>query len=126
LDYENACEAWFLVCKTEGSNRWNLHEGRLTDDDRTPKSIREVEAEGVTYILLSVLNLPGAEFSRGYIQHWGAEISEKSSRRILTAADRVLKAGIDHSHPVQPDTFVSETGGYFQLSAKRCDDSPQG
>jgi hypothetical protein len=68
-------------------------EGRLTDDDRTPKNIREVEAEGVTYILLSVLNLPGAEFSRGYIQHWGIEISEKSARRILTAAERILRAG---------------------------------
>jgi len=69
-------------------------EEKLTDDDRTPRNIREVEAEGVTYILLSLLGLDGVEFSRGYIQHWSGEpISDKSARKIFSAADRILKAG---------------------------------
>ena len=70
-------------------------EGQHTDDERTPRNIREVEAEGVTYIILSLFGLPGVEFSRGYIQHWarGEEISDKSSRRIFTAADKIFKAG---------------------------------
>ena len=70
-------------------------EGTMSDDERTPKDIREVEAESVAYILCSVLNLPGLIESRGYIQSWlaGAEISDKSAQRIFGAADKILKAG---------------------------------
>lgn len=70
-------------------------ESTMSDDDRTPKDIREVEAESVAYILCSVLNLPGLIKSRGYIQSWlsGAEISDKSAQRIFGAADKILKAG---------------------------------
>jgi len=70
-------------------------EGTMSDDDRTPKDIREVEAESVAYILCSVLDLPGLIESRGYIQSWlsGAEISDKSAQRIFGAADKILKAG---------------------------------
>lgn len=70
-------------------------EHTMTDSERTPKDIREVEAESVAYILCSILELPGLEESRGYVQHWisGAEISEKSARRIFAAADKILKAG---------------------------------
>lgn len=70
-------------------------EGTMSDDERTPKDIREVEAESVAYILCSVLNLPGLIESRGYIQGWlaGSEISDKSAQRIFGAADKILKAG---------------------------------
>lgn len=70
-------------------------EGLCADSERTPRDIREVEAESVAYILCSVFELPGLEESRGYIQNWlnDAEITEKSARRIFSAADKILKAG---------------------------------
>lgn len=70
-------------------------EGQMSDSENTPRNIREVEAEGSTFILLSLLDLPGAEFSRGYIQHWaaGEPITEKMARRIFGAADEIFKAG---------------------------------
>lgn len=71
-------------------------EGAMNDDDRTPRSLREVEAECVALLCCEALGLPGAEFSRGYIQHWnhGTEpIPERSAQRILKAADQILKAG---------------------------------
>jgi hypothetical protein len=70
-------------------------ESDLQDDDLTPRDIREVEAESVALLLCESLDLPGAEFSRGYIQHYlkGDEIPEKSAQRIFGAADRILKAG---------------------------------
>lgn len=72
-------------------------EGAMTDSARTPKDIREVEAESVAYILGALLGLPGDAESRGYIQHWlqGNEIPERSAQRIFTAADKILKAGQD-------------------------------
>jgi antirestriction protein ArdC len=74
----------------------HTEEHAMHDDDRTPKDIREVEAESVAYILCSVLGLPGLIESRGYIQGWlsGGEISDKSAQRIFGAADKILKAGI--------------------------------
>ena len=70
-------------------------ESDFQDDERTPRDLREVEAESVALLLCESLDLPGAEFSRGYIQHWlkGDEIPEKSAQRIFGAADRILKAG---------------------------------
>lgn len=70
-------------------------EGTLSDDDRTPKDIKEVEAESVAYILCQVLGLSGAEDSRGYVQHWllNQEISDKSAAKIFSTADKILKAG---------------------------------
>lgn len=70
----------------------------LTDSDRTPLSLREVEAEAVALVCLEALGLPGAEHCRGYLQHWngkrGAEpIPERSAQRIFKAADQILKAG---------------------------------
>src|SRR5262245_53836738 len=46
--------------------------------------------------LIKMLDLPGVEFSRGYIQNWwgtGNPIPERSAQRILKAADQILKAG---------------------------------
>lgn len=63
--------------------------------DNMEKSLREVEAECVALICCESLGLPGAEFSRGYVQHWlsGDSIPEKSAQRIFHAADAILKAG---------------------------------
>ena len=67
----------------------------MADSEVTPRDIREVEAEGVAYILCSVLDLPGLHESRGYIQNWlaGAEVSDKSAQRIFSAANKILEAG---------------------------------
>jgi antirestriction protein ArdC len=67
----------------------------FSDSESTPKSLREVEAESVALILCEGLNLPGAEYARGYIQNWlsGDAIPEKSAQKIFRAADRILKAG---------------------------------
>ena len=70
-------------------------ESEISDSDHTPKSLREVEAEAVAFILCESLNLPGSEYCRGYIQNWldGDVIPEKSAQKIFGAADRILKAG---------------------------------
>ena len=74
------------------------HTGRggLSDTESISKSLIEAEAESVALICCESLNLPGAEFSRGYIQHWldGEEIPERSAQRIFAVADRILKAGL--------------------------------
>lgn len=71
-------------------------ETEMADNDRTPRDIREVEAEATAMLCCAALNLPGLEDSRGYIQHWygsGQPIPDASARRILRAADQILKAG---------------------------------
>jgi hypothetical protein len=70
-------------------------ESAATDDDRTPRSLREVEAESVALICCEALGLAGAEFARGYIQRWldADAIPEKSAQKIFHAADLILKAG---------------------------------
>jgi hypothetical protein len=62
--------------------------------------LREVEAEAVALLLCESLELPGAEFSRGYIQNWiaGDVIPEKSAQKIFGAADRILKAGREQAN----------------------------
>jgi hypothetical protein len=70
-------------------------EGQCADSETTPKNIREVEAEGVAYILCSLLDLPGLVESRGYLQSWlqGEQITDKSAQKIFGVADKILKAG---------------------------------
>jgi hypothetical protein len=67
----------------------------FNDSDHTPRSLREVEAEAVAMLLCESLELPGVEYSRGYIQGWidGDVIPEKSAQKIFGAADRILRAG---------------------------------
>lgn len=67
----------------------------FADTELTPKNLREAEAECVALILCESLSLPGAEFSRGYVQNWlaGDIIPEKSAQKIFSAADKILKAG---------------------------------
>jgi antirestriction protein ArdC len=72
-------------------------EGSVNSDstDRTPRDIRELEAECVALLCCESLGLPGAAESRGYIQSWfhGQEVPERSAQRIFHAADQILKAG---------------------------------
>jgi hypothetical protein len=51
----------------------------------TPRSLQEVEAEGVAFLLCSILDLPGQDESRAYIQSWleGGQLPEKSAQRIF-------------------------------------------
>jgi antirestriction protein ArdC len=70
-------------------------ETSFTDSERTPRSLREAEAEAVALLLCESLGLAGGEYARGYIQSWlkGDTIPEKSAQKIFGAADRILKAG---------------------------------
>ena len=71
-------------------------ENTMTDGDETPRELREAEAECVAMVLCEVLDQPGTDLSRGYIQHWygsGNAIPEKSARKIFAAANKILKAG---------------------------------
>jgi len=69
------------------------------DSETTPRSLKEVEAESVALLCLESLGMEGAEYCRGYIQNWlsGATIPERSAQRIFSAADRILKAGIERA-----------------------------
>lgn len=69
---------------------------QMSDDDLTPRSIREVEAESVAYLCAAALGIPGADDARGYIQTWharGDAITDKHAQRIFKATDTILKAG---------------------------------
>ena len=71
-------------------------EGVQADRDRTPRNLRECEAEAVALICCAALELPGVDECRGYIQSWwgqGQAIPERSAQRILKVADQILKAG---------------------------------
>ena len=45
-------------------------EADFTDTERTPKNLREVEAEAVALLCCEALNLEGPDYCRGYIQNW--------------------------------------------------------
>lgn len=70
-------------------------EHAMHDNERTPRDIREVEAESVAYLCCATLGLPGLAECRGYIQAWlaGAAITDKTAQRIFGAAEKILKAG---------------------------------
>lgn len=69
----------------------------MSDSERTPPALAEVEAEGVAFLLCTLLELPGRDESRGYIQSWlsqaGAEVPERSAQRIFSVAQKILAAG---------------------------------
>ena len=69
----------------------------MTDDETMPRhlDLEEAEAEGVAYLMCTLLDLPGQAESRDYIQVWlnGGALPEKSAKRIFGAADRIMKAG---------------------------------
>ena len=71
-------------------------EAEQRDDERTPRNIRELEAEATAMLVCAALQIPGVEDSRGYIQHWygtGQPIPEASARKIFTTADAIIRAG---------------------------------
>jgi hypothetical protein len=71
-------------------------EAEQADGELTPRSLREVEAEAVAMLVCAALNLPGVEYSRGYIQSWnrdGQPIPERSAAKIFKTADQILRAG---------------------------------
>jgi antirestriction factor ArdC-like protein len=88
-------------------------EADFTDTERTPKNLREVEAEAVALLCCEALNLEGADDCRGYIQNWlcpaigynGDCIPEKSAQKIFRAADQILRAG-----RLQADLETKEAG----------------
>ena len=69
---------------------------RGADQPDLPKTLTEAEAEAVALLCLEALHLPGAEYTRGYIQSWygaGNPLPEHSAQRIFKAADTILRAG---------------------------------
>jgi len=81
-----------IVLGHTGENDWNPEHPTME------RSLREIEAETVAYIVGEVLGLAGGDESRGYIQHWnslhgGQRIPEKSAKAIMVAVDKILKAG---------------------------------
>lgn len=76
-------------------------DGDFTDTERTPKSLREVEAEAVALLCCEALKLEGPDYCRGYIQNWlygrtnhfAEVIPEQSAQKIFRAADQILRAG---------------------------------
>ncbi len=76
-------------------------ESEFADTDKTPRSLREVEAEAVALLCCESLELEGADYCRGYLQNWlyqgfgfNAEaIPEKSAQKIFGAANQILRAG---------------------------------
>jgi len=68
----------------------------MSDNEHTPRDIKEIEAESCAYILCQLLGLPGAESSRAYVQGWlgdRKEIPSQSAQRIFGAVDKILKSG---------------------------------
>lgn len=87
-------------------------EADFTDTERTPKNLREVEAEAVALLCCEALNLEGPDYCRGYIQNWlygrkgydAEAIPEKSAQKIFRAADQILRAGrLQAEHETQPN-----------------------
>jgi hypothetical protein len=77
----------------------------LSDSERTPRSLREVEAEAVAMVCCEALNLAGAAESRGYIQNWNQSsepIPERSAQKIFKVANQILEAGRADLKPVNP------------------------
>jgi len=105
----------------------------LRDTRQTPANLREVEAEDVALLCCESLALPGAEYARGYLQHWlsGDAIPEKSAQKIFHAADRILKAG--YLDQASANATGSLTNAQFQTTIasgeaarSRCGGKPSG
>ena len=90
-------------------------EADFADTERTPKNLREVEAEAVALLCCEALGLAGADYCRGYIQNWlypnvnwnGLGIPEKSAQKIFHAADQILRAGREQRGQSKSDSQVS-------------------
>jgi antirestriction protein ArdC len=77
-------------------------ESDFSDMEKTPRNLREVEAEAVALLCCEALELEGADYCRGYLQNWlyqgigydANAIPEKSAQKIFRAANQVLRAGL--------------------------------
>ncbi len=67
----------------------------LASDGRAPRSIEELEAEATALLVCDALGIDGQPEMRGYIQAWfgRSPIPETNARRIMHAADVILRAG---------------------------------
>jgi antirestriction protein ArdC len=76
-------------------------EADFADTEKTPRNLREVEAEAVALLCCESLGVEGAAYCRGYLQNWlyqgvgfdASAIPEKTAQKIFRAADQILKAG---------------------------------
>lgn len=68
----------------------------LADNEDLTRNIIEVEAEATALLCLESLGLEGSEYCRGYIQNWlkDSKLTDKNAKRIILAADKILKAGV--------------------------------
>lgn len=74
----------------------HTEEADFTDTKtRTPRNVKEMEAEATAMIVMDALGEKDHAQSRGYIQNWYGknEISEESARHIFAAANAILSAG---------------------------------
>jgi hypothetical protein len=64
-------------------------------DATIPRTLREVEAEGVALLCCEALGLGGTAYARGYLQHWlaNSELTDNTSERIIKTAHRIITAG---------------------------------
>jgi antirestriction protein ArdC len=95
-------------------------EAEMRDDERTPRNVRELEAEATAMLCCAALDLPGVEESRGYIQNWygtGQPVPETSARHIFKAADAILRAGREEPSAHGPTTDPVHHPGEPELSA---------
>ena len=91
-------------------------EGELNCAEQLDISIKEAEAESTAFLCCAALGLPGIEYSRGYIQGWLSDESQralfqKSASRVFSAANRILKAGqveADDQSPASTPVQCSE------------------
>lgn len=74
-----------------------MHDSEQAHDSAAlPICEKELEAEGVAYMVCAALNKrDGLEYSRGYIQHWikRDDVAQKHFRRIMATANKILQAG---------------------------------
>ena len=81
------------------SHRTMFHElahAILHQENDTARDVEELEAECTAMLVADALGLEGLEEARGYVQNWhrdSTSIPEKSAKKILLAADKILKAG---------------------------------
>ena len=76
-------------------------ESDFADTEKTPRNLREVEAEAVALLCCEALSLQGADYCRRYLQNWlyqgigydANAIPEKSAQKIFRTADQILRAG---------------------------------
>jgi hypothetical protein len=88
----------------------HTEEGQLSDDEQTPRSLHEVEAESVALLCCASLGWEGEEFARGYIQNWlgGASIPEKSAQKIFATTAAILKAGQEKPQQGEENAVAEE------------------